>query len=316
MNDVARCSYERLPRKMNRADVQQPATAAVPDCGDGTTSGDKAIRDMTRQMRTVLERVDDLSTRINSMTAPNSSQTLEHPGSSSNPLVQPTKDQSYPTPVHAAVKTQPFAPSAAADQDTVSPEYHGPTSTEFSFVVANESLVEMGIDTPAQSNGPRKLVPFPALSRSQAVENTLLRSFFAKDPLWKIENADASRYVDMYHNTVGLMYPVANHPGLKTKMQHLFGVLHKARRRVNEDELRNLSDLWFTVDTQIIKLQLAIGMLAKLGLAGTNAATMLVQSVRESIDDPLMVIGGLHGVRVLVLTVRQCSSLSHSIAKL
>jgi len=65
----------------------------------------------------------------------------------------------------------------------------------------------------------------------------------------------------------------------------------------------NLVEMMLSMDTEIVKIQVAVGMVTELGAAGTDIARGLVQSVIDSSDDSLMNLEGLSGVQVLVSIV-------------
>jgi hypothetical protein len=64
----------------------------------------------------------------------------------------------------------------------------------------------------------------------------------------------------------------------------------------------------FSPDTQLLKIQLAIGMITELGPSGTEMAAELMQTVLDSSDDSFMNVEGLSGVQIHVSTVRLPSS--------
>lgn len=165
--------------------------------------------------------------------------------------------------------TPAFQPPA----DTVLPEFRGPTSPEFTFEIANETLNSLGI------NCSRKSQP----SQSQSLEGTILQSLSSRSTLWKISQPDATKYIEIYSTAIGSMYPIADNLAYKTK------------RLFNEQSLNQI----LSVETQIMKMQLAIGMVIEVGPC--DLAQELVDGVTGLCDD----LEGIDGVRILVLTVSQ-----------
>jgi hypothetical protein len=257
------------------------------------------------QLRTVMEKVDSLNQRLSAISPPSPSQ---QPGPSipaaEESVALGFQPENVPQPGSLGARDSSMQPSVTIEPETISPEYHGPTSSEFTFEVANESLIELGVGCSiSNSNQSSKSLSFPAIFRNQTADTTLLRNFLARDPLWVVTRSDALRYIDTYHNTVGAMYPATDGSCLAPKVQLLFDALDVARGRRYQGGFGSLIELMFSVDTKIIKILLAIGMVSDLGVAGTDAAVKLVQSVLDSSDDSLMNAEGLSGVQILVSIV-------------
>jgi len=189
------------------------------------------------------------------------------------------------------------------EQETIVPEYHGPTSSEFTFEVANESLNELRVECSASnSNQAVECLPIPRSVQSLTADKTLLRRLLARNPLWTVARSDALRYLDLYYNTVGAMYPVTDSFRLASKLQLLYDSIDVAKARRYQG-VGNLVEMMLSMDTEIVKIQVAVGMVTELGAAGTDIARGLVQSVIDSSDDSLMNLEGLSGVQVLVSIV-------------
>jgi hypothetical protein len=264
---------------------------------------------MATQIRTVMEIVDILNEKLSAISPPSPTQAAQQILVRTQDLPEPGDLPVQPTttaqPASPGARDQSVQPSASADSETIYPEYHGPTSSEFTFEVANESLTELGVG--CSFSNPNQSTKFPSflrISGSPSAEKTLLPRLLARDPLWTIERSDALRYIDTYHRTVGAMYPVTNGPRLAPKVQVLLDSLELARGRRHQCGFGRLIELMFSVDTQILKIQLAIGMITELGFSGTEVAKDLMQSVLDSSDDSFMNLEGLSGVQTLVSTVR------------
>lgn len=302
------CSYQRSSRNKDGRPGQSPATDGLPTAEQTQNVLDRELRRMSDQLRTVMERVDNLNERLSSVSpAGPSHQTQQSMASVHVP--EDRANQHY-SPGNALQQTSPGAraqsmeSNAMNEQETIIPEYHGPTSSEFTFEVANESLTELSIECSANnSNHAVEYLPIPRVSQNSTADKTLLRRLLARNPLWTVARSDALRYLELYYNTVGAMYPVTDGPRLSSKLQLLFDALDVAKARRYQGGVGSLVEMMFSVDTEIIKIQVGIGMITELGVAGTNIARELVQSVIDSSDDSLMNLEGLSGVQVLVSIV-------------
>ncbi|KEF55082.1 uncharacterized protein A1O9_08735 [Exophiala aquamarina CBS 119918] len=260
---------------------------------------------MSEQLRTVMAKVDNLNERLSSVSPPGQYQQAQQSVAGVNVLQERAIQQCSPGNALQLTSPRPreqsMQPSAMHEPETMVPEYHGPTSSEFTFEVANESLTELRVGcTASNSNQPVECFPIPRIPQNPTADKTLVRRLLGRNPLWTVARSDALRYLELYYNTVGAMYPVTDGPRLASKLQLLFDSLDIAKAQRYNDGVGSLVEMMFSVDTEIIKIQVAIGMITELGVAGTDIARELVQSVIDSSDDSLMNLEGLHGVQVLV----------------
>ena len=271
---------------------------------------DSDLQRMTMQIRTVMERLDGLNERLSAIASPSPPHTRSHPLPVAN--VQRLQDPAVPPfslvntlqQPNLGAREQSMQPISTIEPEMISPEYHGPTSSEFTFEVANESLTELGVGCSITSSNPStRFLSSPSSFRNQTTDKTLFRRLVSRDPLWAVKRSDAQKYIDAYHNTVGAMYPVIDRPHLIAKVQLLFDALDAARGPRYQGGFGHLVELMYKIDTQIIKIQLAVGMITTRGVTGTETAIELVQSVLDSSDDSLMNTEGLSGVQILVSIV-------------
>ena len=290
------CSYHRPPRSTDDASGAAPQTAlALPAPGEAPNVRDRELHQMTLQIQTVMEKVDALNQRMSAISVP-------------SPVDLPFPPETASQTASLGARDQSMQPSVTIEPETISPEYHGPTSSAFTFEVANQSLIELGVESISNSNQSTRFLSFPSSLRNPTADKTLLRSILAQDPLWTIARSDAMRYIDTYHNTVGAMYPVINGTCLNPKAKLLFDALDIAQKRRYQGGFGSLIELMFSIDTKIIKIVLAIGMFTEMGVAGTDEAAKFVQSVLDSSDDSLMNAEGLAGVQILVSIVSFAAS--------
>lgn len=303
------CSYYRPSRNEGGMGSTGPSsTLHLQDFGDTSKMRDREWHQMVTQIQTVMEKVDNLNDKLNAISPHSETQATQQITIRTQDLPEPGDLRVQPETTaqlaNPGARDQSLQPSASVDSETFYPEYHGPTSSEFTFEVANESLTELGVGCSIRNpNQSAKFPSFLRVSRNPSAEKTLLPRLLARDPLWTIERSDALKYIDTYHHTVGAMYPVASGHRLAPKVIILLDSLDVARGRQHQCGFGRLIELMFSVDTQIIKIQLAIGMMTELGFSGTDVAKDLMQSVLDSSDDSFMHVEGLSGVQTLVSTV-------------
>ncbi|KAK6369720.1 hypothetical protein LTS17_009170 [Exophiala oligosperma] len=276
------------------------------------------LRRMTMQIHALMEKVDSLQDKLAGLSP--SSLDVSHapfwPGLATASM-QATDDQANlcdlptdappppppPPPLWKspqAIRDESVPPDANDEPEAISPEYHGPTSSEFTFEVANESLTQMGVGCSIHKSAAPVAKFF---SFDTGPTGPRLRRLFTRDRLWTIDRTVALSYIEKYHNTVGAMYPVTDEARLAPKVQYLFDAWDANRNQRHQGGLGSLIDLMLSIDIQIIKIQVAVGMINVLGVAGMDVATELVQSVLDSSDDSMMNLERLGGVQLLVCIV-------------
>ncbi|KAK5451873.1 hypothetical protein LTS15_007596 [Exophiala xenobiotica] len=309
---VSNACYHRPSRHDGGGAPARPhITDPLPGFEDAYNTREREWHQMATQIRTVMDKVDSLPDKLSTMspTSPLAQRAVVRTQELQEPAdlrAQPANAPQLDGPEATDTSLQP---SVRADSGTTFPEYHGPTSSEFTFEVASESLTELGVGCAfSKSNQSTRLPSFPCISRSPSAGKALLSRLLVRDPLWTIERSDALRYFDTYHRTVGAMYPVTSGPHFAHKVQTLLDTLDVARGRRYRGGFGHLIELMFSPDTQLLKIQLAIGMITELGPSGTEMAAELMQTVLDSSDDSFMNVEGLKGVQIHVLTVRLPSS--------
>lgn len=300
------CSYQRLPRNSDGASDLSPPKRSVHSSAEGQPNiRDTELHQMTKQIQAVMEKVDALNRRMSTIEPQSPPPTVRQSVTCDQALQElpdfPTSGENETHPTLLEGGKQSIPPNVMIEPEAISPEYHGPTSSEFSFEVANQSLMELGVGSSIGVHNPSaKLNSLPSILRKTTADKTLLQSVLAQDPLWMVARQDALRYIDTYHNTLGALYPVINSSCLAPKVLLLFEALDSARISRYRSGFGNLIELLVSNDTKIIKLLIAIGIFTELGVLGTEGATKFVQSVIDSSDDSLMDVEGLGGVQILV----------------
>lgn len=294
MNGMVLCSYHRPLRNNHETSCQLPASRTFPGTEGASNARDRELDQMKLQIQAVMEQVNVLNQKMSAVFPP-------------SPVDLPFLPEPSSQPASRGESDQPMQLGVAIEQETISPEYHGPTSSEFTFEVANQSLADLGVGSSiSNSNHSSRHLSFPSIIRNPTADKTLLRSILAQDPLWTVARPDALRYINTYHNTVGAMYPAINSSSLSPKVQLLFDALDGARKRRYLGGFVGLLEMMFSCDTKIIKILLAIGMFTELGVAGTEDATKFVQSALDSSDDLLMNAEGPRGAQIFIAIVSCC----------
>lgn len=124
--------------------------------------------------------------------------------------------------------------SRSFSQQQPQASYRGPTSNEFSFGVADNSLQTMGItDGSADANGEA----VHELQQATASPGQLERSMQIiqdvheeKDPIYTVSKAEALRLCRVYEDEMGLMYPVLDINTVMEYTERLYSFIDAARR--------------------------------------------------------------------------------------
>jgi hypothetical protein len=111
--------------------------------------------------------------------------------------------------------------------------YRGPTSNEFSFGVADNSLQTMGItEGKPEANGNDVHAMQPSSSPGQLERNMQLIQAVheEKDPIYTVSKEEALRLCRVYEDEMGLMYPVLDIQTVMQYTERLYSFIDAARR--------------------------------------------------------------------------------------
>lgn len=296
VNGMIQCSYWRGSRSET---VMGLSANSLDITADPTAATNNGITQMATNLQTVMDQVKCLQGKLDAISQQESS-------TETAKSVEPRRvnDQTmtiWSEMLPAEGQVRPV--NQAENSQTTFPEYHGPTSSEFSFNVANKILTGLGadcsVDGEAQVDSP---LPFQTGKTSQA-DGFILRRTLRQDPLWRVDQSDVPRYIDAYRDSLGAMYPILDCEPLKAKADMLFQAMMGPCGQKKEIGLGSVVELIFNNDTQVLKIILAIGLLNDMSLADNGTALSLVQSVLDSSDTSLMHVRGLEGVHILMLCV-------------
>lgn len=191
------------------------------------------------------------------------------------------------------------------------PRFHGPTSNAFNLGVAKANLQSIGITatddnteegvftqdaTPLDSPRLAPLAPPPSQHTAKPVLHT------TKDPMWAINKDEAIRLCHVWHEEMGLMYPVLD---IEATIRHatlLYTFMEAAHRtrlvEVSFPGADSISD----DQTIILKLVLATALILE-GSGKSELGTAMFQSIRPNVEAVLLASVNVRGIKMLTLTV-------------
>lgn len=220
----------------------------APNCCNGFKDSQE-YKDMAAHMASLQDQVNVLFENVNTMRAalghsvPPAAQQI--PNQQQQPSLPPPSHSS--TPIDPSLQNHTFglprAPPTLSPSHTKSrsfsmqqqpqTSYRGPTSTEFSFGVADNSLQTMGItDGKADANGDDVHQLQQSTSPSQMERNLqLLQAVHEdKDPIYTVSKEEALRLCRVYEDEMGIMYPVLNIQTIMEYTERLYNFIDAARR--------------------------------------------------------------------------------------
>ncbi|KAF9640074.1 Casein kinase II regulatory subunit [Lasiodiplodia theobromae] len=190
------------------------------------------------------------------------------------------------------------------------PRFHGPTSNAFNLGVAKANLQSIGITatdegaeegvftqdaTPLDSPRLAPLAPPPSQHTNKPVLHT------TKDPMWAINKDEAIRLCHVWHEEMGLMYPVLD---IEATIRHatlLYTFMEAAHRtrlvEVSFPGADSISD----DQTIILKLVLATALILE-GSGKSELGTAMFQSIRPNVEAVLLASVNVRGIKMLTLT--------------
>lgn len=206
--------------------------------------------------------------------------------------------------VHELESPRPSAPPTKGSLHRIldapkSPTYVGPTSAEFGLTQARRSLSHQAGDCPVIDHCAEDLdlsnAPSPA--PSERGENVPL-----KHPLRSLGADETLRLVQVYEDTVGVMYPCVDLDGVRAY------VLEFYRSHDSSSALiQTASDQdWFSArDVQVLKILLATALLVE-SHGRSERAAQLADSVEDRFASR-MKIAEVDMKEILILTLLVCT---------
>jgi hypothetical protein len=146
-----------------------------------------------------------------------------------------------------------------------SPSYIGPTSAEFGLAARQRH--------PEDIDSSDELVSTAVQSPAPSLEDDVSDD----DPLRCLGPAEALRLVDVYENTVGLMYPCVDLESVRTYIAEYF----RDTDRVRPSPPATLDQEWFFArDIEVLKILLATALLTE-SHGRSERAALLADSVED-----------------------------------
>ncbi|KAK1535743.1 hypothetical protein CPAR01_09285 [Colletotrichum paranaense] len=186
----------------------------------------------------------------------------------------------------------------SCDASSNSPEFCGPSSSEFTFGVVKGNLEAMGIPPSILDKSTPKTNP-ASNTPSQLAQYGPLMKILARDPLWEISLEDATNHIREWFSGTGFLYAVVSEEQLLKVASNVFDTL----RAVNVHETRGrgtLAECLFHSDTNKLKLILATCLTLESGNCN-DLAQRLFQSATEAGEGLLWGKNSISNIQMLVL---------------
>ncbi|KAI8715971.1 Zn(2)-C6 fungal-type domain-containing protein [Fusarium sp. LHS14.1] len=179
-----------------------------------------------------------------------------------------------------------------------SPEFCGPSSSEFTFEVVKGNLKAMGIPatildkstqgTSRFSNVPCQLAQYGPYMKLQA-----------QDPMWDMNRGDAINNIEQWFSETGSLYAVVSKEQMLEVAHNVFDVMQSVN--VHDTKSRGaLAECLSHNKTKKLKLILAIGRTLESG-GRNDLAQRLLQSATEAIEGLLWSTNSINNIQLLVL---------------
>jgi hypothetical protein len=220
----------------------------APNCCNGFKDSQE-YKDMAAHVASLQDQVNILFENVNSLRAalgqPQQQQQQQDlppppppPSHSATPIDPSLQSHSFGPPPRAPTSgSMSMSPSQTKGRSFSMQQphnsYRGPTSNEFSFGVADNSLQTMGItDGKADANGEDVQALQPSTSPGQMERNMqLLQAVHEeKDPIYSVSREEALRLCRVYEDEMGIMYPVLNIQSVMEYTERLYSFIDAARR--------------------------------------------------------------------------------------
>jgi hypothetical protein len=256
---------------------------------------------MSAHLTALQQQVDDLYNNLSSLRTQVDVQGQSN-GSIGTPFNGNEYQQAPMLPPSARSRTKSFSKY---------PRFHGPTSSVFNLGVARSSLKTMGITGTEEADDegvithdatPRGSPPGPPSNLPRAPLHA------DKDPIWNISKHEALRLVHVWHEEMGVMYPILEIDKILRYTEMLFSFVEAAARSGLMQGALPGADAIMDEQTSVLKLILAITLVLE-GRGKDALGERLFENVHKVVEKTLFEPVGLHGINLLALTVSIHNSL-------
>lgn len=250
---------------------------------------------MSAHISSLQQQVDDLFHNINSL---RSQVDVQSNGSMGTPFTQDYQQTPMLPPQPARSRSKSFSKH---------PRFHGPTSNAFNVGVARSSLKTMGINPSEEAEDDGLLTRDVTPGASPPAPNGMLPKrpiHVEKDPIWAISKHDALRLVHVWHEEMGVMYPILDIDKVLRYTEMLFTFVEAATRSGLLQSALPGSDAMMDEQITVLKLVLAITLVLE-GGGKDPLGEKLFANVHKVINGTLLEPVNLHNINLLVLTVSE-----------
>ena len=197
--------------------------------------------------------------------------------------------------------TSPTEPPIQLRGEVESPEFCGPSSSEYTLNVANRNLRAMGMPGAILGKSGAKSEDHLSPASPPVIYDPLMKLLLA-DPLWDIKRGDALYLIDKWCDGVGSLYPAVERAELISTAEDVFTTLESAQRDGLRTKRGAVAEALFNVETNKLRMVLAIGRTLDRG-GRDNEAHRLFQSIAEAVEKLIWDSDGLNGIQLLILVV-------------
>jgi hypothetical protein len=181
-----------------------------------------------------------------------------------------------------------------------SPEFCGPSSTEYTFDTVNGNLRAMGMQSaiPDKCSG----AGIPSTSSGRIAQYGPFVKLLTMDPLWDIAREDAHSLIEDWCEGLGAVYPIVSRRVMMQTAARIFDSLDLARSEGLRERGGSVAEALFDHNTNKMKIILAIGITKQAG-GRQHQAQRLFQSISEAVEGLIWNSEGIHGIQLLFLVV-------------
>ena len=162
-------------------------------------------------------------------------------------------------------------------------------------ITAGEEGEDEGVVTNDATPGPSPPMTNAALSLQKQMHAD-------KDPIWSISKHEALRLVHVWHEEMGVMYPILEMDKLFRYTEMLFSFVEAAARSGLMQSGLPGADAIMDDQTSVLKLVLAITLILE-GRGKDALGEKLFENVHRVVEKTLSEPVSLHGINLLALTV-------------
>lgn len=248
---------------------------------------------MSAHITSLQQQVDDLFHNISNL---RTQVDLHSNGSIETPFTQDYQQTPMLPPQPSRSRSKSFSKH---------PRFHGPTSNAFNVGVARSSLKTMGINAGDEGDDEGQMTRDVTPRASPSAPNGMLSKrpmHVDKDPIWAISKHEAVRLVHVYHEEMGVMYPILEIDKMLRYTEMLFTFVEAATRSGLMQGALPGSDAMMDEQISTLKLVLAITLVLE-GGGKDPLGERLFANVHRVVDRALSEPVSLHSINLLVLTV-------------